>query len=544
MNQRLAIHLSAAVGLTFLLAAVAGGAEERPAADANSQVGVAPARSAEDQAVDRLLDQVVVADLGDATLSSLADFLRELKIDAQFDRNALDEAGVALESELPAIHVGRISVRSLLANILRAPTPGQFSIRNGKLFITTVDKASSELLTSVYRVDDLIRGKNRAGDNVDDPESLVNILTDTVGRLTWAEVGGQGSISCFQGTLVISQTERMHEEIQLVLAALRESRAKQEKQPGGDAIWALRAAELSVLRDFSQKTTVRTDITLDELPLNEALAQIARQFDFPVFLDKCSLDEAGIGPDTPVSCDLRQVTAHAALDILLGRLNLTYHIQNETVVVTTCDQAAGEMTLAVYPVADLVQNGRATVGAARQEFGPLVEVITSSVMPLTWGELGGQGSIAVSRITSSLVISQTQEVHEQVARLLASIRQLRVPPTQGVQSPEKADRGTDIITKAYALSDQARPMELLKEMRAIDPESWEQSGVHARASGRKLIIRHTRDTHAKIEKALRAHKALAGAGGPGGTTPGTAKGGGGMGGGTGGGMGGMGGGMF
>jgi hypothetical protein len=524
MDQRLAIRL-AALGLMFLLAAAAGGADERPAGEENSQVGVAPGRSAEDAAVDRLLDQVVAADLGDATLSSLVEFLRELKIDAQFDSKSLEEAGMGPDTALPAMHVGRISLRSLLANMLRSVTPAQFAIRNGKLFITTADKASSEMLTIVYRVDDLIRGKNRAGDDVDDPESLVNIITETIGPTTWDEVGGPGAISSFQGTLVVSQTERIHDEIERALTALRESRAKQEEQPGGDAVWACSAAELAVLRNFSQKANIRADIKFDDLPLDEAVSQIARQFDFPVFIDAVALDEAGIGRDTHVSCDLPQVTPRVALDILLGKLELTYLIKNEVVVVTTRDKASNEMTLAVYPVADLVQTGTAKVGAPRQEFGRLIDVITSSIMPTTWDEVGGPGRIAVSRITSSLAVSATQEVHEQVTRLLASIRQLRTPPAQEAQTSQKVGGPTELITKAYALSQPAKPMELLKEIRAVEPDSWEQTGVHARASGRQLIIRNTRDAHTKIEKALRARNALAT-------------------GGMGGGMGGMGGGMF
>jgi general secretion pathway protein D len=64
-------------------------------------------------------------------------------------------------------------------------------------------------------------------------------------------------------------------------------------------------------------------------------------------------------------------------------------------------------------------------GGAEPDFDSLIELITSTVKPTTWDEVGGPGSIAPFETNLSLVISQTQEVHEEVADLLEQLRRLQ-----------------------------------------------------------------------------------------------------------------------
>ncbi len=64
-------------------------------------------------------------------------------------------------------------------------------------------------------------------------------------------------------------------------------------------------------------------------------------------------------------------------------------------------------------------------GAAMADFESLIDLIVTTVAPTTWEEVGGPGSIAPFETNLSLVISQTQEVHEQVAQLLEQLRRLQ-----------------------------------------------------------------------------------------------------------------------
>jgi len=64
-------------------------------------------------------------------------------------------------------------------------------------------------------------------------------------------------------------------------------------------------------------------------------------------------------------------------------------------------------------------------GGIQPNFDELMELITTTVVPESWEELGGPGSIAPFSTNLSLVISQTQEVHDKLADLLEQLRRLQ-----------------------------------------------------------------------------------------------------------------------
>lgn len=64
-------------------------------------------------------------------------------------------------------------------------------------------------------------------------------------------------------------------------------------------------------------------------------------------------------------------------------------------------------------------------GTSGADFDSLIELITSTIQPTTWDDVGGPGSIAGFETNLSLVVSQTQEVHEEIADLLEQLRRLQ-----------------------------------------------------------------------------------------------------------------------
>ena len=62
-------------------------------------------------------------------------------------------------------------------------------------------------------------------------------------------------------------------------------------------------------------------------------------------------------------------------------------------------------------------------GAALADFDTLVNLITNTVSPDSWEENGGNGAIEPYPANLSLVISTTQEVHEEIAALLEQLRE-------------------------------------------------------------------------------------------------------------------------
>ncbi len=70
------------------------------------------------------------------------------------------------------------------------------------------------------------------------------------------------------------------------------------------------------------------------------------------------------------------------------------------------------------------RTGRAG-GAVQPDFDSLIDLIKSTVKPTSWDDVGGAGSISPFETNLSIVVSQTQEVHEEIADLLEQLRRLQ-----------------------------------------------------------------------------------------------------------------------
>ena len=72
-----------------------------------------------------------------------------------------------------------------------------------------------------------------------------------------------------------------------------------------------------------------------------------------------------------------------------------------------------------------VGGGNQLGGGAQADFDTLIDLITTTVSPESWEEVGGTGSLQGFPTNLSLVVAQTQEVHERIADLLAQLRRLQ-----------------------------------------------------------------------------------------------------------------------
>lgn len=88
--------------------------------------------------------------------------------------------------------------------------------------------------------------------------------------------------------------------------------------------------------------------------------------------------------------------------------------------------AAGGLPGASAESAGPMGFGPGGLGAgAFADFDSLIQMITSTVAPPSWDEVGGAGTIQPWRNQFSLVVSQTQEVHEELVELLEQLRRLQ-----------------------------------------------------------------------------------------------------------------------
>jgi hypothetical protein len=107
-----------------------------------------------------------------------------------------------------------------------------------------------------------------------------------------------------------------------------------------------------------------------------------------------------------------------------------------------------------YPVADLVvpinTHSSPLLKSSRTDSEPgqelLMHCITSSIAPQSWSDAGGKGTLEYFPLTMTLVVGQqTEDVHEEIAEWLATLRRLQEqepagdvhPPSSNVLVPDR-----------------------------------------------------------------------------------------------------------
>ncbi len=234
-------------------------------------------------------------------------------------------------------------------------------------------------------------------------------------------------------------------------------------------------------RRIEESLSKKISLHFDNAPLMEVIKYISTTQGINVALDRAGLEEEGITTNTPITIDLDNIMVKSALKLMLEPLHLGYNVEDDVLKVTSHIRQQGKLVAAAYPVADLVvamrgianrqtgpfssevfggQMSVSPVSGARNsgqfqvaaggsnalglasgngldvdlgsqgqrqqyDFNTLVDLITSVVEPGSWQELGGQGQIRTNETTLSLVIRQTQQVHQEIADLLEQLRRLQ-----------------------------------------------------------------------------------------------------------------------
>jgi hypothetical protein len=180
------------------------------------------------------LQKLVDAEFVDTPLAQVFDFYAH-KLDVQFlmDTRILSEAGITSDTPV-TFDLKNVPAEMILRRIFRNLGEMTYYLDNGVIIVTTSDEANSRLETQVYRIDDLIysppavKNKDTTGLFAQKPykvnyDALIDLISGTIQPQTWDQVGGPASICPYRGTLVISQTADVHQEIQKLLKDLRQS---------------------------------------------------------------------------------------------------------------------------------------------------------------------------------------------------------------------------------------------------------------------------------------------------------------------------------
>jgi hypothetical protein len=203
------------------------------------------------------------------------------------------------------------------------------------------------------------------------------------------------------------------------------SPAPSKPAAGGPAIVASTGPTLSAEQRIEKALDEPTALDFSETPLSDVIQFFKEKHRIEIQLDKKALDDAGVGLDTPMTRSLNGVSFRSALNLMLRDLDLTYTIRDEVLLITTRDAADEILLTKIYDVADLV-TFRDERNQRWEDYETLIDVITTTVVPQSWDEVGGPGSIAPGSFGSAkvLIVSQTCVAHREIAKLLEDIRKI------------------------------------------------------------------------------------------------------------------------
>lgn len=143
-----------------------------------------------------------------------------------------------------------------------------------------------------------------------------------------------------------------------------------------------------------------------------------------------------------------------ALNQILGPLELTYVFREQALVVTSMERAEYNLSIAVYPIADLLGPlGRPDLFGNRArspDMAGMVDLIQSTIAPATWADTqGGPGTLEYLPSVDALVVGQTHAIHDQLVDLLTNLRRHAADKPNG--SGPAAAEGNSVRLVVYRL---------------------------------------------------------------------------------------------
>jgi len=155
-------------------------------------------------------------------------------------------------------------------------------------------------------------------------------------------------------------------------------------------------------------------LDMKDVPLKEVVAFLRDYLgnELQIQLNYRALEDAGVSGDTPITIQVENISLKSALKLLCEPWDMQYLVHDEYLSLTTQDDAEAHLKTRIYPVADIVGD----------DYDSLFDVLKTTVSPPSWDLVGGPGTVSPLPAAGSMVISQTQEVHDAVLKLLRGLR--------------------------------------------------------------------------------------------------------------------------
>jgi len=182
--------------------------------------------------------------------------------------------------------------------------------------------------------------------------------------------------------------------------AAREQKGKHRMQP-------LHGGEKAILKAMKEQTSLE----FIDTPLQDVIDYLQDKHHIPIKLDTSVLKEAGVEPETQVTCNISGVPLRSALRLVLTDLQLKWVIWSDVVLITSSvkeDTCEIFMTTKIYDVSDLIVATQdkpyrgsllPTADASEGPYGPSYGTLHTSGASTSGGTGGPSPGVGMSGVS-------------------------------------------------------------------------------------------------------------------------------------------------
>lgn len=380
------------------------------------------------------------------------------KLSLSIDAAAMKEKGI-LSSELVTEKLNSEPLY-LLLDRLQSLGIGWYS-EGGDLFLTTTDAASHQMSTVSYNLGELL-------DAGFEGQRILEAITSATGSTSIEQGDDEGAVVLLGDVVFARQTQHVQREIRGLLAALKKT---------GRRTLIMDPPQHAALRE---KLLQRISVTLEEVPLNEAIQQIANAAGADIRINAAELKKAGVRDRAPISIEMADQKLGMVLQSALSELKLTTLIQDGVIWVVQNKTAESATRTAVFDVRDLCRDDA--------ESEALRFALTEQAGG-SWEDNGeGTGTLLFAR-PGIMVARHTELMLSSVSQLLENYRTaLRESKPRKPTGPDPKE----LATFYYRL-----PTDMAKDIQAnvkdlVRPETW-KSDQQPQAPGTMKLMKSTSD---------------------------------------------------
>jgi hypothetical protein len=315
------------------------------------------------------------------------------------------------------------------------------------------------------------------------PELLLAHMICDHSSLHWEERDGAlGTIAIGEGSLVITQTFQGHLEIAGLLHALE--RLIAGDSPGKSIVARKPGYPVEEDAKIHEILAKHKSLEIEEGPLEGIVYQLAEEAGFRLWFDREAMDEEGINPAEAELSQrrVRNLPLGIVLKKLLEQQNLTWIVEEGTLVITTNTQAARSMNIRFYDVGE-----PSRITCCEQLDG--LNSILRRIVGESWDDDEAFASFVSPR---HLVLRQSEQSYLVISQFvddLVTKEQTFPIDLVFLELQVRAHTALDI----EAASDLERVLPQLLESR------WNKCGIIHRV-GKSLVVKQPLPVHDEIEK--------------------------------------------